>query len=763
MARRTVENINGFVMARPAVSKKLPSRTSNPVAAVGGTKKTIKIVPTTVRTANAGAVLPIKKNDPSVRSRYTKDYHQKTKTEEEKVIPPYNVLTVDNVSIDGSLEINEDQDYEDDFEDYESDFESDTSVASLLSQHVNRQDSKEEVEKFALPVCVEEQLEPFLDETFEVNVLERTIERGLSNFKSAGKRQREQEAKSKIKTRGNILMEMIKLDTVSFSLFDMPAIPYEQYIQIYGQSNMSQVYTQTNDDYADKEIQTTEIDLSEKWTQRPIFLPNTLDCSSFEYLQAKLGVGANSDISNNKRVSRVNAVDADRICTVGRVVLRWLERQAMDNIQHKLLPNQLAFSNGHLRPSISAVRLLADQPVTSVEFMNVTPSDSAQSLVTVHEVSDKTNWYATVCIWNASDMDKMPEYILKCPNRVTCLCTLPKNSGEGFVVAAHVDGSICVWDLRESRFHHEQLEDIQCPLRSPSYNTALIFDNSHKSKVVGLRPVTYSNVKYIEKEFPNELCSLDEDFVLIVWTVMDSWTGTAESVGQQKYGGTAPWSSVRLVKLQTITAKKDIPKQLSDGATATSMCLSNRQDSFMGTNSGLVFRSNLGGHKIWPSYYTCGYTGEHHEINWLEVCPFDSNYFLAASSSGGVILYNVRRQEALRRYLASASVLVSPSIVKAQWCTGHPGIVFALDSLSSVHVWDLCDDTTFAPLTSAGLREKNITSIAVAAVQSERQPSYVSLAFTDGKVEMHMIKLEKRNLKTQEDHRNTLLRSLSRL
>jgi len=36
-------------------------------------------------------------------------------------------------------------------------------------------------------------------------------------------------------------MEMIKLDTVSFSLLDLPAIPYEQYIQMYGRSNMTQV------------------------------------------------------------------------------------------------------------------------------------------------------------------------------------------------------------------------------------------------------------------------------------------------------------------------------------------------------------------------------------------------------------------------------------------------------------------------------------------------------------------------------------------
>lgn len=36
-------------------------------------------------------------------------------------------------------------------------------------------------------------------------------------------------------------MEMIKLDTVSYSLLDLPAIPYEQYINMYGRSNMMQV------------------------------------------------------------------------------------------------------------------------------------------------------------------------------------------------------------------------------------------------------------------------------------------------------------------------------------------------------------------------------------------------------------------------------------------------------------------------------------------------------------------------------------------
>lgn len=43
------------------------------------------------------------------------------------------------------------------------------------------------------PLYVEEKVEPFLDEKFEVNLLEQTIEIGLKNFQTAEKRKREQE------------------------------------------------------------------------------------------------------------------------------------------------------------------------------------------------------------------------------------------------------------------------------------------------------------------------------------------------------------------------------------------------------------------------------------------------------------------------------------------------------------------------------------------------------------------------------------------
>lgn len=59
-------------------------------------------------------------------------------------------------------------------------------------------------------------------------------------------------------------------------------------------------------------------------------------------------------------------------------------------------------------------------------------------------------------------------------------------------------------------------------------------------------------------EFVMQLCSLDEDFALTVWTVVDSWTDPTK-ISERKNAGTAPWSSVRLVRTQIVQANKYVP------------------------------------------------------------------------------------------------------------------------------------------------------------------------------------------------------------
>jgi hypothetical protein len=59
--------------------------------------------------------------------------------------------------------------------------------------------------------------------------------------------------------------------------------------------------------------------------------------------------------------------------------------------------------------------------------------------------------------------------------------------------------------------------------------------------------------------FYSQLCSLDEDFLLTMWVVMDNWFHGSEII-EHRCAGTAPLSSMRLVKTQTIKAIKNIPK-----------------------------------------------------------------------------------------------------------------------------------------------------------------------------------------------------------
>jgi len=98
-----------------------------------------------------------------------------------------------------------------------------------------------------------------------------------------------------------------------------------------------------------------------------------------------------------------------------------------------------------------------------------------------------------------------------------------------------------------------------CPLISNSKQTSNLLMVSttieYHNVVIGTR----INNKLKNQLTFVQLCSLDEDFVLAVWTVVDSWADTYE-ISENISAGTAPWSSVRLVKMQTSNAIKNIPR-----------------------------------------------------------------------------------------------------------------------------------------------------------------------------------------------------------
>ena len=70
--------------------------------------------------------------------------------------------------------------------------------------------------------------------------------------------------------RSKELLDIIKLDEISFTNFDLPQINYELYIKTFGRKDSKQVSCQTSE-RENSETQTDFIQMSDKWTQNPSF------------------------------------------------------------------------------------------------------------------------------------------------------------------------------------------------------------------------------------------------------------------------------------------------------------------------------------------------------------------------------------------------------------------------------------------------------------------------------------------------------------
>ncbi|MEQ2241020.1 hypothetical protein ILYODFUR_021103, partial [Ilyodon furcidens] len=190
------------------------------------------------------------------------------------------------------------QEYEEDFEDYEEDFEDmDESAAEGEDEDVPEVDDGKEVQttqrskeiEAIRRAMAEENERAGTDQSRRSTSREeqedrpkwskgsernesKTSRRGkFINFVAAKQREVSKKVATKQKKRSTELLRLIDLDfSMTFSLLDIsPVSEYEMYIKSFGNANTKQAYAQCNEDNADRDIQTEEIEMCEKWTQHP--------------------------------------------------------------------------------------------------------------------------------------------------------------------------------------------------------------------------------------------------------------------------------------------------------------------------------------------------------------------------------------------------------------------------------------------------------------------------------------------------------------
>uniref|UniRef100_A0A3B5B680 WD repeat domain 60 n=1 Tax=Stegastes partitus TaxID=144197 RepID=A0A3B5B680_9TELE len=295
----------------------------------------------------------------------------------------------------------------------------------------------------------------------------RASQRGkFIDFVAAKQREVSKKVATKQK-RSTELLRLIDLDfSMTVSVFDLPPVnEYDMYIRNFGTVNTKQAYVQCNEDNADRDIQTEEIEMCEKWTQHPP-----------EHSGA---CGPNlSQEARDKNINEMN-FDSQRLTaflrSASQVMVVLLEEDQAERKSLRKLKSQtdtLSFSDGSLQLNTQLPFLY--RQISLLHFSQV----QRHTMMSVHMPTTKPSAVrldscTIICIWNIWEPSR-PQKVLVYESefQVQCCCFSP---GKAILVFAGTSvGSVALWDLREHSSNHYRLKigEDEWTFRQPTFSTS---------------------------------------------------------------------------------------------------------------------------------------------------------------------------------------------------------------------------------------------------------------------------------------------------
>ncbi|GAB0097379.1 hypothetical protein DMENIID0001_130160 [Sergentomyia squamirostris] len=428
--------------------------------------------------------------------------------------------------------------YEDDFESYESDFESENSSKQESSSEDEKSESAEESTPASSPEIPQHSKdeEKKLDSgNYELQVqrekspldnIEEQIDSGVTFGEDIVPRLTIMKKTPK-NSRGQELMKKISLDAMTFALFELKPIPYEYYMKVYGQSNTTQISTQTQSNEIDQDTQTDENVNENAWTQFPPTFSKEIFKSSIgsAYHEERIGVGRDSE-NTLQPFNHLNQISSQHIdyeslnqflkraaVSVASVIQKKIERKI---VKSSSIPGSLGYLNISLDheafEDYEVVKLFTDREIPNL-------------LVTVHQLKEVTEGFAyknLIGIWSVNNI-KYPVRILTSWSDVSCVL-IHKSSAE-VVISAFIDGSLAIWDSRES-FHWNKEGDKMLGQAPSQLVVPKISENLPEiGRIVKLKSLDCrSEYNFFVDFSPVQICSLHEEGILIIWSLLHSST-----------------------------------------------------------------------------------------------------------------------------------------------------------------------------------------------------------------------------------------------
>ncbi|XP_032675193.1 WD repeat-containing protein 60 isoform X2 [Odontomachus brunneus] len=562
------------------------------------------------------------------------------------------------------------------------------------------------------------------------------------------KENRRDETSRKHRSRGEELLEMIKLDFMEWSILECSPVPYDEFIRNYGKLNTQQIFTQTGDDNIDIEIQTDEMLYRNKWTQFPVTcrkeLHDNQDVNLFKLEQ--IGVGSDLEDSEDINFPLRPSYDVlrlnDFLSRAGTVVLSLLEEKEHGGNVFQNDVEELPFSDGFVKLSINTVTFLSSRAVKIIHYSDVL----SKVLLTIHspveeeiETISKQDYITDCCIgcvWNISE-PSMPKKLFysQCPITACCFHLTNYN----VVFAGLEDGSLSLWDLKEDEMWHQKVTDNELDwiIRTPTYTTTANTESeTHTSQIVAIRVLskieTASTKGKNDKFVPIQICSLDEDGCLIVWSIVHNMGVIIDDLGLSH------WGDIRLIKNQKTSLRKGDAK-ITSAFFDMHVDSADTNNVYVATNSTDVMHVTCIGNRTNPLAYKPAEISECGNSSCIDVCPFGQSFFLVGCDDGTIRLHflNVERpiiQLKNEQYTNRIKVL--------QWSKTKPLTIYVLDDKSRIHVWDL-SESDVCPVHTFPMHKWGMISsmqLSPCTMDQDMTNQYLAVGMESGDVEVHKLR-----------------------
>ncbi|CAI5672986.1 unnamed protein product [Oreochromis niloticus] len=580
----------------------------------------------------------------------------------------------------------------------------------------------------------------------------RASQRGkFIDFVAAKQREVSKKVASKQKKRSTELLRLIDLDfSMTFSLLDLPPVnEYDMYIRNFGNANTKQAYVQCNEDNADRDIQTEEIEMSEKWTQHP---------------PERSGACGDPNLSKearDKQRSEMN-YDSQRLASflrsASQVMVVLLEEDQAERKSLEKLSTQsdtLSFSDGSLQLN-TELPFLYDRQISMLHFSQV----QKHTMLSVHMPTTKPSAKhldscTIICIWNIWEPSR-PQKILVYESEIQCCCFSP---GKVTLVFAGTSvGSVVLWDLREQSSNHYSLKmgEEEWTFRQPTFSTdAVLAATGHFSSVTSVEVVPSALAGELRADVPLlaseeessglsfQLASLDESGVLNFWVVVELPKGN--EAGSPTDLGLRPGGKVKLLHSSSVFAAESLrgsPRDVVKTGPLHTLLLkflpTDSNHFFIGTNMGLVHHGTSHGLKAPPKFYRFrDVEVQPVDVTSIHFSPFRPHLFLVGCGNGSIRLHAVSHEQPVAQWKNSTA---GEPVVSLQWAQTRATVFCVLDAACNLHIWDLLKDDT-QPVVTERMSADRVTDMALFG-QSGKQNTYsgVALAHESGKIEMQYFK-----------------------